>query len=227
MLCGLMYRHPNGNLDVFQNYFNSILDKIHRQDKQCLILGDFNLDLLKYETHTGTDEFINNLGTYFFQPHILQPTRITDHTATLIDNIFYNALEHFTLSGNIIFDVTDHSANFLIINKFSCLTSNVKIYKRDFSKFNETDLLNEVQAVDWQEVLGSHGFEPSLMFDSFYEKVSSIIDKHIPIKELSKKERQIHSKPWITSGIRKSIHKKNTCYQRYLKTKSQQNYLKF
>jgi hypothetical protein len=62
MLCGLMYRHPNGNLDVFQNYLNSILDKIHRQNKQCLILGDFNCDLLKYETHTGTDEFINNLG---------------------------------------------------------------------------------------------------------------------------------------------------------------------
>jgi hypothetical protein len=74
MLCGLMYRHPNGNLDVFQNYLNSILDKIHRQNKQCFILSDFNLDLLKYETHTGTDEFINNLGTYFFQPHILQPT---------------------------------------------------------------------------------------------------------------------------------------------------------
>ena len=64
----------NGNLDVFQNYLNSILDKIHRQNKQCFILSDFNLDLLKYETHTGTDEFINNLGTYFFQPHILQPT---------------------------------------------------------------------------------------------------------------------------------------------------------
>ena len=57
-----MYRHPNGNLDVFQNYLNSILDKIHIQNKQCLILGDFNFDLLKYETHTGTDEFINNLG---------------------------------------------------------------------------------------------------------------------------------------------------------------------
>ena len=137
-------------------------------------------------------------------------------------------MEHFTLSGNIFYDVTDHLDNFLIINKVSCITSNVKIYKRDISKFNETDLVNEVQAVDWKEVLGSHGFEPSLMLDSFYAKVSSIIDKHIPIKELSKKEGQIQSKPWITSGIRKSIHKKNViCYQRYLKTKSQQNYLKF
>jgi hypothetical protein len=35
------------------------------------------------------------------------------------------------------------------------------------------------------------------MFDSLYAKVSSIIDKHIPIKELSKKERQ----PWIGKPI--------------------------
>ena len=37
----------------------------------------------------------------FFQPHILQPTRITDHSSTLINNIFFNSIEHFTISGNI------------------------------------------------------------------------------------------------------------------------------
>jgi hypothetical protein len=102
-------------------------------------MGDFNLDLLKYETHTGTEEFMNNLGTYIFQPHILQRTRITNHTATLIDNIFYNALENFTSSGNIVYDMTDHLANFLIINKFSRLNSNIKIHKRDFTKYNEAE----------------------------------------------------------------------------------------
>lgn len=93
--------------------------------------GDFNLDLLKYETHNGTDEFINTLGTSFFQPHILQPTRITDHTATLIDNIFFNSMDYFTLSGNLVYDVTDHLPNFLIINKFSSLNTKIKIFRRD------------------------------------------------------------------------------------------------
>ena len=88
---------------------------------------------------------MNKLGTSFFHPHILQPTRITDHSATLIDNIFFNSLEHFTISGNIIYDLTDHLPNFLIIiNKFSTLSTNVKIYKRDFSKLNESAMINEV-----------------------------------------------------------------------------------
>ena len=62
-----------------------------------MISGDFNIDLLKFGSHSETDEFMNILGTHFFQPHILQPTRITNHSATLIDNIFFNFLDHFAI----------------------------------------------------------------------------------------------------------------------------------
>ncbi len=134
---------------------------------------------------------------------------------------------HFTISGNIVYDVTDHLPNFLIINKFSCLTSNIKIYKRDYSKYNETDLINQAEAINWQDVLFSHGADPSNMFDSFYSESSSIIDKNIPIKELSRKERKVQSKPWVTPGIRKSIHINNTYYKKYLKTKSQKFHSRF
>ena len=84
---GVVYSHPNGSLSTFQDYLNSVLDKTCSHNKKCLIMGDFNLDLLKYETHADTQDLINTLGASFFEPHILQPTRITDHTATLIDNI--------------------------------------------------------------------------------------------------------------------------------------------
>ena len=102
-----------------------------------MISGDFNIDLFKFGSHPETDEFMNILGTNFFQPHISLPTRITDHSATLIDNIFFNSLEHYAISGNIINDISDHMANFLIINKFSSLPDNIKIYKRDYSKLDE------------------------------------------------------------------------------------------
>ena len=50
----------------------------------------------------------------FFHPHILQPTRITDHFATLIDNIFFNSIEHIAISGNVVYDLSDHL--FFIVN---------------------------------------------------------------------------------------------------------------
>ena len=116
-LCAIIYRHPQGSVDQFMEYLNLCLEKTHRERKYCIIMGDFNLDLLKYESHEDTDNFINTLGSFFFHPQILQPTRITDHSATLIDNIFLNSIEHFTISGNIVYDLTDHLPNFLIIHK--------------------------------------------------------------------------------------------------------------
>ena len=206
MICGILYRHPGGNVEVFQEYLNSAIEKIHRENKYCMIMGVFNLDLLKFESHPATDDFMNILGTSFFHPHILQPTRITDHSATLIDNIFLNSLEHFTISGNIIYDLTDHLPNFLIINKFSTLSTNVKIYKRDFSKLNESAMINEVQSVDWNELLSLNTSNPSALFDLFYGTLSSIVDKHIPIKQLSKRELNFQSKPCYISSSTKEIN---------------------
>ena len=133
-------------------------------------------------------------------------------------------MEHFTISGNIIYDLTDHLPNFLIINKFSTLSTNVKIYKRDFSKLNESAMINEVQSVDWNELLSQDTSQdtsnPTALFDLFYDALSSIVDKHIPIKQLSKRELNFQSKPWVTSGISQSIRVKNKLYKQYIKTKS-------
>ena len=112
-------------------------------------MGDFNLNLLNIETHSGTDEFLNTMGSYCYNPHILQPTRITDHSATLIDNVFFNSPSHHTISGNIVFDLTDHLPNFLIVNKFMALPKEFKLYKRDYSNFNEHQFCEDIQSLNW------------------------------------------------------------------------------
>lgn len=47
------------------------------------------------------------MADIFFLPQILQPTRVTDHSATIIDNIFFNSLEHHSVSGNIVHDLPE------------------------------------------------------------------------------------------------------------------------
>ena len=137
----------------------------------------------------------------------------------MIDNIFFNSIEHFIISGNLVYDLTDHLPNFIILNKFSSLPSSVKVYKRDYFKFNQASLTSEIQTVDWQIVFTSDT-DPSFMFDCFYSKISQIVNKHIPIKQLSRRELKFKSKPWITSAIKRSIKVKNNFYKKFLKTKS-------
>ena len=80
-------------------HINPVIEKIHHENKYCAILGDFNLDLLKFESHSGTNDFFKYLGFIIFPaPNFAtDATRITDHSATLIGNIFFNSLEHFTI----------------------------------------------------------------------------------------------------------------------------------
>ena len=65
------------------------------------------------------------------------------------------------------------------------------------------------------------------MFKSFYFKISSIINKHIPVKQLSRREVKLKSKPWISKALRKSIQIKNNYYKKYIKTKSTYYHTKF
>ena len=46
IICGVIYRHPHGNMQNLMDFLNSTIEKIDRENKFCIILGDFNLDLL-------------------------------------------------------------------------------------------------------------------------------------------------------------------------------------
>ena len=49
---------------------------------------------------------------HYLLPYILYPTRVADQNVTIIDNIFSNACEFETISGNIMVQLADHFAQF-------------------------------------------------------------------------------------------------------------------
>ena len=77
-------------------------------------MGDFNIDLLKYETSTDSTTCLDSTYTNSFLPYISTPTRVTVHSKTLINNIFSNNIEDGLISGNITTTITDHYAQFLL-----------------------------------------------------------------------------------------------------------------
>ena len=225
LVCAILYRHPSGNPEDFTKYLYSTLDIISKEKKLCLFMGDFNINLLNFEDCQITEEFINTIVSYDFLPHILQPTRITDHTATLIDNIFFNSNEFFSISGNLVCDLTDHLPNFLFLNTLSWTSNNGTRYTRDYSTLVQEDLLLDVQAIEWENLFKENDINQ--IFDSFYSAINTTIDKHAPLKKLSKKEAKFQSKPWISQGIRKSIKTKNKLFNCYIRNKSQVNHSRY
>ena len=94
-----MYRPPNQMPSEFVSGFNNVLSKISKENKLCYILSDTNLNLINHDCHQPTIEFLDLLCSYMFYPLITCPTRITSHSATLIDNIFTNNLDNDAFNG--------------------------------------------------------------------------------------------------------------------------------
>ena len=105
------YRHPDTGTTKFIEYPEATLSKVDKNKIICVI-GDFNINVLNYGSHSETNEFISPVVSHYLLPHILQPTRVTDHSATIIDDIFTNATEFNTVSGNILIQLADHFSVF-------------------------------------------------------------------------------------------------------------------
>ena len=133
------YRHPGTDTTKFIEYLEATLSKVDKSKIVCVI-GDFNINLLNYESHSETNEFINSIVSHYLLPHILQSTRATDHSATIIDNIFTNATEFNTVSGTIFNQLADHFSQFLVIKKLPITHKDAAYYQYDYSNFDKSKL---------------------------------------------------------------------------------------
>ena len=112
-------------IDSNCNYLNKLLENISKGQKSVFLPGDFNVNLLNYNEHNQTNEFLDSLASNSFIPLILQPTRITSHSNTLIDNIFSNVIDPDIISGNLTATISDHLSQFSIIaNMFGNVSGN-------------------------------------------------------------------------------------------------------
>ena len=79
------------------------------ESKLSYIMGDFNIELLKDDVHRPIHDYVDLVYSHSLIPTIYKPTRITEHTATIIDNILTNT-DNIVESAIIVTDFTDHIA---------------------------------------------------------------------------------------------------------------------
>ena len=76
-LIGAIYRPPSGMLSKFNLKFTELLDNISALNNECVLAGDYTIDLLK-QTNTETAAFTELLQSYLTTPMITIPTRCSD-----------------------------------------------------------------------------------------------------------------------------------------------------
>ena len=214
IIIGGIYRHPKGDVDHFNNALKNTINHIS-ENTLAVILGDTNIDLIQ-ENNAKVNAYLNNFFEKNFIPCITLPTRITDHSATLIDHIFIKCPKKFIQnkcsSGNLITDISDHLPNFTFFD-LQLQTSKVRPFTRLFTetridKFLES-LASEPPLINSTELTDSNN-----AYDTFNSNYLKLFDKYFPYVRQSKKS--FKDKPYITSGFKVSFKTRNKLYKKHV-----------
>ena len=87
IIIGLVYRPPNRQFQYFYENLETSLNKLSLENKDMYLMGDFNINISD-TSNQYVIKFLDLLASHALFPSIDKPTRITQDSLTLIDNIF-------------------------------------------------------------------------------------------------------------------------------------------
>ena len=187
---------PDKSIDNF-DVFESVLQQIETENKDVVLIGDFNCDLLAVTHDCYTKRLINICNGFNYVQLITEPTRVTETTESLLDHVYVTNEENVSISGVIHTGLSDHSLVYACIGKSKKVPTQSHKLKtsRSFSKFNEDDFINDIRKADWKSVKYDC---VNKSVDEFEELFTNIADKHAPMKTKRVRKKQ---SPWLNDDI--------------------------
>ena len=235
VIIGNVYRSPSSqNTQNFNTILDNSLTKLDRhKNKQILITGDFNIDLIQYDTDERSRELIDITSNHGFSQVISRPTRITDHSSSLIDHIYTNKISKVISSCVVTLDVTDHLGTYIKVS----LDGNFDraahpVYRRNNRENSEYRLFNEANNGKFKELLESENWDEVndvLNADEKYNKFVEIYTKHynnaypLITKRKRRKNERVLPKPWIMEWLEDACNRKQMAYHEFVNEPSAQN----
>ena len=210
------YRPPNSNPRKFMQEYKSVLTKLKGLKNHDLIVGmDHNFDLLKSATNNTTSMFLNLNVDRDLTPCITKPTRVTNKTATLIDNILISTKLQYNYTPFVVTDdLSDHYLSLLILhNVEKGKKDGVNITKRRVDSASIELIKTDLDSVDWACL---DRMDVNEAFEYFHPILLKSIDAHCPKREYSISQDKIIRDPWITKGLINSICKQKRLYLKQL-----------
>lgn len=224
ILISCIYRAPDSSIEVFKDWVEDMYTS--NNQKILFICGDTNIDLLKSSNHKMTEEFINTMYSIGLHPNITRPSRVTTHSATLIDNIFTNDIDNKTISGLLINDISDHLPVFTVYdcnckrNLSDCSVQYKRVRTEEAINALKLDLLTQ----DWGSLYIENDMDSA--YDTFLSIFKILYDKNCPLKQYTRKYNY-RDRPWITKGLHNASKKKNALYREFIKRRTKETESKY
>ena len=154
---------------------------------------------------------LNSIGSCSL---LTSPTRFFSNcTPSLLDHIYSNMSNHPKTSGICLYDISNHLPTFLTIETLKHPVLRKPSYKRLMKNFDIQNFLVDL----YKHVQNINVPNPNTSVNSNATSLSSVfelaLNKHAPLLPMSRREKRLTQKPWISKGILQSIKTKNKLFK--------------
>lgn len=234
VIVGNIYRSPSAKIDKFKEQLDTYLSQLNRhKNKSITLVGDFNVDLLNHDTDIHGQNLINLAESYGFVQVVSLPTRLTDHSATLIDHIYTNSIHAVSTSRVITLDISDHFGTYVCISldpnfireENSTNSHDEYVNFRKFTATNMATFTELINGENWDTVYAEKTTEE--MFETFLDKYNQHYDTAFPESSVRRKYERKNPKPWILPWLEEACARKQKFHHDYVVDPTPENEKKY
>ena len=215
------YRSPSKKFETFTDILENVLRALDRHSrKHILLTGDLNVDLIKYDNDICGQNLIAVLEKYGFVQLCSKPTRVTDHSATLIDHVYTNDVSNIISCNVVTVDLSDHLATLTTLSlggnhqkqKNARLSRESSFQTRVFNSANDYVFKNLIASETWNEVYSEECAERQ--YDKFCDIYSNIYNQAYPQRNKGprRKYERRDPKPWILPWLEEACARRQSLY---------------
>ena len=206
ILLGYVYRPPSASTIWFDEFEKS-LEKAFIENKETILLGDFNINFIKGTSINSTWNNITN--SFRLSQLVSKPTRVTSTSETVIDHVYSNEPANITNIQVPCLSLSDHFP--VCFNRKSTQHHqngplHNTIHYRSYKHFNEQNFLKDLECQPWS-VLDIYD-DPDDALDYFVNIFTDVMDSHLPQRERRVKYRQ--QPDWFNTEIADAIKSRDS-----------------
>ena len=187
---------------VWEDQFCDMLDNIVSLNKEYLLLGDFNIDLM-FPRHRWT----SILSSFNLQQLIKYPTRVTVNSCTLLDHIYVDINCSFKEICVVQCGLSDHFPICITLG-FDKVKSSPKTHHeirfRNFNNFDFNAFIADNDFKSFENMLGIS--DPDSALQLWVQIFTSIFNKHTPY--CTKRVKTQQHNHWFTSEIKLELRQR-------------------
>ena len=217
LLIWTVYRAPNTNLE---DAIEEIQDRLLNipESFKLVLLGDFNVNFLEVNK-TAKRKLMRIANLYDLEQLILQPTRITPSSKSLIDLLFTNPCHCVVDCGVINLTLSDHSLIFCVLKSGCPKAPGRSIQYRSYKNYSKANFVKELKEINWEIVENDPDINAAVnKWNALFPKTAN---HHAPLKQTRLKGV---SHPWMNSQLSKEMHYRDKLYKSAIKLNTKEQY---